>query len=456
MPIKACTLPGGGSGFQWGDHGHCYPTRAEAEKQAAAAHANGYAGDAEFAMDATLRTYDKEGRLHIARSHISKACVNPYFGREIPRSESLGLDPNRVYYLLRSPEELAKGAVTFARLPILSKHIPVATFDTMEESAKKQFIVGTIGSDVEFLAPYLDADVCIWDASAIAGIETDQVREFSCGYSYVPKMSPGTYEGEPYDGIMTEIQGNHLALVESGRAGRDVLAADSQIIRESTMEMTKLGKGLKVALSALFPKVKIAADSELEKKLASATSENFDKAGTRALVIAMDANIPPDQVDAVMDALVEVDKPAKDKKGARDEESEEEKKEREKKAADKKAKDEKDEKDKEEKKAEDDKKAMDARIDAFKKELKDADEARREVRLVVGDVIAQDSAAEIYTFALDQMKVDHTGVKDPASLRALFKLANEKKGPAPVVAMDAAAVDAIGKQFPNMGRFRQA
>lgn len=404
-----------------------------------------------FAMDATLRTYDKEGRLHIARSHISKACVNPYFGREIPRSESLGLDPNRVYYLLRSPDELAKGAVTFARLPILSKHIPVATFDTMEESAKKQFIVGTIGSDVEFLAPYLDADVCIWDASAIAGIETDQVREFSCGYSYVPKMSPGTYEGEPYDGIMTEIQGNHLALVESGRAGRDVLAADSQIIRESTMEMTKLGKGLKVALSALFPKVKIAADSELEKKLAVATSENFDKAGTRALVIAMDANIPPDQVDAVMDALCEVDKPAKDKKAMDAEEEEKKKKEAEdKKAADKKAKDEESEKEEKEKKA------MDAKLAAFKKDLKDADEARREVRGVVGDIIAQDSAAEIYTFALDQMKIDHAGVTEPASLRALFKLANEKKSPAAVVAMDAASVDAIGKQFPNLGRFRQA
>jgi len=45
MPIKTCILPGGGTGFKWGDHGHCYPTRAQAEKQAAAAHAHGYVGD---------------------------------------------------------------------------------------------------------------------------------------------------------------------------------------------------------------------------------------------------------------------------------------------------------------------------------------------------------------------------------------------------------------------------
>lgn len=46
MPIMSCTLPHGGSGFKWGEHGHCYPTRAAAERQAAAAHASGYVGDA--------------------------------------------------------------------------------------------------------------------------------------------------------------------------------------------------------------------------------------------------------------------------------------------------------------------------------------------------------------------------------------------------------------------------
>lgn len=33
-----------GSGFQWGNHGHVYPTRAGAERQARAAYANGYKG----------------------------------------------------------------------------------------------------------------------------------------------------------------------------------------------------------------------------------------------------------------------------------------------------------------------------------------------------------------------------------------------------------------------------
>jgi hypothetical protein len=42
MPIKRCTLPGGGRGFQWGDNGKCYARRSQAVAQARAAHSSGY------------------------------------------------------------------------------------------------------------------------------------------------------------------------------------------------------------------------------------------------------------------------------------------------------------------------------------------------------------------------------------------------------------------------------
>lgn len=42
MPIKRCTLPGGGKGFQWGDHGKCYARRSQAVAQARAAYSAGY------------------------------------------------------------------------------------------------------------------------------------------------------------------------------------------------------------------------------------------------------------------------------------------------------------------------------------------------------------------------------------------------------------------------------
>lgn len=436
-----------------------------------------------IAIDATMRSFDKDGRLHIARSHISKASVNPYYGREIPRSAALGLDPNRIYMMLRHPEELAKAAPTFARLPILAKHTPIADFATLEEKEKKKYIVGTIGSDVEFLEPFLDADVCIWDADAIAGIETEQQCEFSCGYSYEPIMTTGNYAGENYDGIMTQIHGNHLALVPDGRAGSEVRAADSQIEEKKPMIRSKLGNALIVAVTTAFPKVQIAADSELEKALAPATRKTFGTAQRQAaskLILAMDSSIDEKQVFAVMDALSDVDdpepkkkdnedpEPAKDKKKGKDakpecdcdmpggkhsadckmgkdEKDKDGDEDGDKRAKDKKAKDE------EELKAG---KAMDARIEALRTEYREADQAKRDVRPIVGDVVAMDSAEKIYEFALDQMKIDHTGVQGTAALRALFNLAKDRQtGTVPAVVMDAASTL---ERFPNMGRIRQA
>jgi hypothetical protein len=425
-------------------------------------------------FDATLRTYDKDGRLHIARSHISKACVNPYYGREIPRSQALGLDPNQIYMMLRHPDELAKAAPTFARLPILAKHTPISNFDSLDEKEKKKYIVGTIGSDVEFLEPFLDADVSIWDADAIAGIETEQQCEFSCGYSYEPIMTTGNYNGENYDGIMTQIHGNHLALVTDGRAGSEVRAADSKLLEKKPMKRSKLGNALIVALTTAFPKVQIATDSELEKALAPATRKTFgtsERESASKLILAMDSGIDQKQVFAVMDALSDMDndtpEPAKDKRKGKDSKGCDECSMPEGKHADdcKMGKDAAAEEEKNEKKAAEDKKAkdaeaeknekaMDAKLETLRAEFRDADQAKRDVRPIVGDVVAMDSAEQIYTLALDQMKVDHTGVQGTAALRALFNLAKDRTvGTIPVVAMDEAGTI---KRFPGMSRIRQA
>jgi uncharacterized protein len=410
-----------------------------------------------IALDATARTFDKDGAMHIAKSHIAKVGVNPYYGNEIPRYQELGLDPAKIYQLFRSPEELEKGAASFARKFILSKHVPVTLYETMDEQEKKKLIVGTIGSDIEFDGKFVDADVCIADVAAIAGIETDTVREFSPAYHYQPLMISGTYKGESYDGIMTDIEANHLCLVEAGRQGPDVLAADSKL--REPMKTTKFGKALIAALGTGFPK--LALDSKFKPLLAEADRKTFNKADIRAKLIAMDAETAPEQLDAVMDAMLddepeakETKKVAKDKehgeacdcadcKMARDaEEDEEEKKKRE--AKEKKAED---------KAAKDSDEKVKHAMDSLRTEMREAREAALAVRPVVGDVVAMDSASEIYGFALDQMKVDRKDVEGVANLRALFNLANSRKTPAPVVAMDSAAVTA---KFPGATRFRQA
>jgi hypothetical protein len=431
-----------------------------------------------FAFD-TARWYTADGRMHISRSHITKAAVNPYYGREIPGWDVLGLDPNKVYQMLRAPEELRKAVQTFRILPILNKHIAVLDFDGMEEAEKKKYIVGSTGSEVEFLDPFLDADTCIWEANAIVGIETDKVREFSCSYRYEPVMTTGDYEGVRYDGIMTRLQGNHLALVESGRAGNEVLAAD-QNLEKNLMARTKLGNALIVAVTTAFPKVGLAFDenSELGKMLAGAKKKSFDKTKALKLIVAMDAEMDPKQPAAVMDALVDVDKDEpepkkKDKaddaepdhpkgcmcadcKTARDAEpddDDDEEEKRKKAAKDKAAKDRA--KDADKVSREDMKGAMDSLSADLRAQFLAVDEAKRDVRAVVGDVIAMDSAEAIYAFALDHLKVDHAGVTGAPALKAIFKVASAAPAAVPSglkLAMDSAS--SVEKMFPGASRIR--
>lgn len=402
-----------------------------------------------FAFDRTSRRIDADGRLHVDRSHISKATVNPYYGKEIPGFDALGLTSDMVYRLLRDPVELERGAVTFARLPILSEHVPVTVADP-----RPDLVVGAVGSEIIFNSPYLDADLCVWDATAIAGIETDRVRELSCSYRYVPIMEPGEFEGQAYDGRMTEIQGNHLALVEVGRAGSDVMVADRNPFEESPMKMTRLGKAFFAAFCAASPT--LAADSALPALVGSATRKNFNKIDVTAKLMALDAKLDPQQLDNIIDALLDVEqepKAVETPNAAKDESPTDKLRKLLAGKVDESiineacnllalpAQDE-------------DEVDVKAAMDGLRKELREADDARRDVRTIVGDIVGVDSATEVYGFALDHMKIDRKDVDGVPALRALFKVASSKSVlSSPAVAQDAGGLD---KQFPGAARFRNA
>lgn len=170
----------------------------------------------------SVRTTDPDGRLRVSQTNISKANVCPYVGSEIPDYQMLGLDPGRTYMLLRDPDELRKAAATFNNLPLLKEHVAVSA-----EDHRPSLVVGSTGTDAKFAAPYLTNSLCVWAQPAIDRINADDARELSCGYRYRADMTPGTYQGQHYDGVMRDIVGNHVALVKEGRAGSDVIVGDS-------------------------------------------------------------------------------------------------------------------------------------------------------------------------------------------------------------------------------------
>lgn len=176
-----------------------------------------------FDVSTSKRRIDENGFLYVEANPVSKAQVSPYYGAEINGWEDLGLEPERVYHALRAEESLAEAAHTFNGLPLLLGHYPESA-----EQPQKEHRVGSLGTDAVFIRPYLRVTLIITDQQAIDAITSGTAKELSAGYAFDPELSSGEYQGEKYDFIMKNIRGNHVALVEEGRAGPDVRVQDAK------------------------------------------------------------------------------------------------------------------------------------------------------------------------------------------------------------------------------------
>jgi len=158
------------------------------------------------------RYVDRDGRLHVASTPISKACVNAYRGLEIPGCRELKLDPDHVYRLLRHPDELAKAARSCNSLPIMARHVPLVA-----DGHDPGLVVGATGTNARFVDPYLLVGVAIWSGSAIDDIERRVKKDLSLGYGYRCDPVGGTFAGQPYDLTIREIRPHHVALSRRSR-----------------------------------------------------------------------------------------------------------------------------------------------------------------------------------------------------------------------------------------------
>lgn len=208
----------------------------------------------------SVRSFDKDGRMRVETSRITREQVTDYLGREIPKWDELGLDPTKVYALYRSAEEIEKAAATFNTIPILVQHVHVTAIDS-----RKELVVGATGSDAKFSLPYLFNSMVIWDAEGIELIESEEAKELSCSYHFTAVIDPGNFKGQPFDIRMVDLIANHVALVPCGRAGPNVVVGD-QLPKELSMtkkvlpsRMASIARG---ALLALKPM--LAADSALD------------------------------------------------------------------------------------------------------------------------------------------------------------------------------------------------
>lgn len=368
----------------------------------------------------TCREKDCNGFLHVALCNITKEQVVPYYGREIPNYKELGFLPDEIYYGYRPADELKKGAETFNNLPLLDKHIE----DGAEKEDAKKHRVGSLGDKVKFNAPYLQNSLIVYDQKAIDKVEDGTQKELSCAYRYEPIKQSGEFGGQRYDFVMTNIRGNHVALVEEGRAGSDVVVADENTIKNGEKAMAE---EIKKA-----PEVEVK-NEEAEKKPLTADAE-IDKRKAIDEIGGMLKGKVDDELWRTIIGKIEELSYNNSEDGANDEEPKDEEDKKveftemqPKEGEDKCAKDEDEE---DAKKEEDFKAAMDSAVVSAKAQVRDhfkkMADAVNEVKGIVNipDMFAFDSADDIYKKALEVSGIDCKGCSDYRGMVRVLRARN--------------------------------
>lgn len=193
-------------------------------------------------------TETPEGFLICHDVPINRVGVQDYNGYELNMN---GADSARTFKVLRPPREVfdAASLASFEGKPITDNHPPEnVTPDNIHAFARghaQNVRKGTGGNE-----GYSIADLYITDPQLIEDVKNGK-REISCGYTYdlFPNKN-GTFE-------QRRIRGNHIAVVDEGRAGHRVA------IKDSKPKSIERGKNMEKGRNSLWGRVmKVFANDE--------------------------------------------------------------------------------------------------------------------------------------------------------------------------------------------------
>jgi hypothetical protein len=180
----------------------------------------------------------------------------------------------------REAEEVFDGdSLDSFRMVVVTDDHPAAMVDS---SNVRDVQVGHVGSDVRRDGDFVRASLTITDPEVIRSINDGKV-ELSCGYFAQVVQDPGVApDGTPYTSRQTKIRGNHLALVDQGRAGPECrlqLDARDAITREDILMPKKQNtkrKDAKVIVGGVefdVPDEVAEAMSEMSEKIEEQAAE---------------------------------------------------------------------------------------------------------------------------------------------------------------------------------------
>lgn len=121
---------------------------------------------------------------------------------------------------LRLPDDVFnQDALSSMRLiPVTNGHPKEKLVDA---SNSKRLGIGFTGENIEQDGNFVLANIVITDADTVRMVQQQARRELSLGYTVDLVPESGEYNGERYDFKQTNIKYNHLALVDTARAGSE-------------------------------------------------------------------------------------------------------------------------------------------------------------------------------------------------------------------------------------------
>tara|TARA_R110000782_G_scaffold257063_3_gene346312 strand:- start:26 stop:1174 length:1149 start_codon:yes stop_codon:yes gene_type:complete len=180
------------------------------------------------------RAYTDEGFL-IVPARISRTGIQEYLAVEMGLTDR---NPNDVIRVYRPPEEVfsKESLQSFSNKTVTNNHPPVL----VDSTNHTQYSVGHSGPDVSVNGMFVETTLFVKDAETIKKIQEGK-SEISNGYvsdiDYEEGLTP---DGEIYDAVQRKIRGNHIAIVERGRAGSACKLADNLPNNGEKVTMAKI------------------------------------------------------------------------------------------------------------------------------------------------------------------------------------------------------------------------
>ena len=182
----------------------------------------------------TEREYTDEGFLKVP-ARISRIGIQEYLAIEMGLTDR---DPTDIIRVYRPEEEVFsdESLTSFASKPVTNNHPP----ELVNTKNFRQYGVGFSGPEVTRDGMFAKTVLHVTDEESIKSIESGKC-ELSNGYTADIDWTPGvTPDGEQYDAVQRNIKGNHIAIVERGRAGPACRVSDNLPNLGDTVTMAKI------------------------------------------------------------------------------------------------------------------------------------------------------------------------------------------------------------------------